>query len=70
MVFTQGDRLLSDGNVDELHRFAQAIGLPQNAFIQESEEVHYRISSEKMALAVNKGAKRLTGDEPLTPPAS
>lgn len=57
--------MITDGNLEELHKFAQSIGLKREWF-QRNAVPHYDLTPSKRALAVRKGAVE-KGSKELTP---
>lgn len=51
--------LWTDGDIKELHKFAQSIGLKRRWF-QDKMFSHYDLVPSKRELALNKGAKFIT----------
>ncbi len=60
--------MVSDLSLDELHVFAQRMGLPPKAFQDHPlrNHPHYDIPEEARALAVTLGAVEVTGRELVT----
>lgn len=54
--------LISDGDLEELHQFAQSIGLKREYF-QRSAVPHYDLTPAKRELAVKNGAIEKSGRE-------
>ncbi|HCD33311.1 MAG TPA: DUF4031 domain-containing protein [Phycisphaerales bacterium] len=52
-----------DCDLDELHRFAQSIGLKRSWAQKLRTSPHYDLTASKRALAVQAGAKELTDRE-------
>jgi hypothetical protein len=55
--------MTTDGDVEELHRFAESIGLRRSWFQARSSTPHYDLTPSKRALAVQKGAVEETVQE-------
>jgi len=63
MIITDGQYLMSDESRQELHRFAQYIGLKRDWF-QNKEIPHYEFKSRRMRnRALRAGAKFVTTRE-------
>ena len=60
MIFTDGIHLVSDNSLDELHEFAQKIGLKRKWF-QDKRLPHYDITSKRIfKISLDNGAKITT----------
>lgn len=57
--------MVTDGHIDELHQFAEKIGLRRERFQNKPGHPHYDLRPEKRALAVQLGAKEATSFELL-----
>lgn len=58
MIYTDGVHLISDTSTDELHEFAQKIGLRREWYQDHSRHPHYDLLSKKVkARALRAGAK-------------
>jgi hypothetical protein len=55
--------LATDGPIDELHRFAQSIGVPRMAFHARAKHPHYDLRAHHRALAVAAGAVEVTSKD-------
>lgn len=55
--------MMTDGPVEELHRFADKIGLRRSWFQNKPGIPHYDLSPRKRKIAVAKGAVEVTGRE-------
>ncbi len=55
--------LATDGSIDELHAFAEAIGVPRVAFHAHPRHPHYDLTPERRAVAVARGAVEVSGKE-------
>ncbi|MFW5962575.1 MAG: DUF4031 domain-containing protein [bacterium] len=55
MVYTDGVHLITDGEIEELHKFAQKIGLKREWF-QNKKKPHYDLFGGKRQKAVKAGA--------------
>jgi hypothetical protein len=63
MVYTDGTHLVSDKNEDELHAFAQNIGLKREWF-QNNKRPHYDLTTRRMSeKAIRFGAKMVTAKD-------
>lgn len=51
--------MLCDGDLEELHRFAESIGL-RRAWFQNKSTPHYDLTPNKRAAAVRAGAKEVS----------
>lgn len=60
----QSCHLTCDGNLEELHRFAESIGL-RRAWFQRSSIPHYDLTPNKRALAVRSGAEEVSTVEAI-----
>lgn len=60
--------MVSDSDLEELHAFAQALGVPRHAFQDHSHRnhPHYDIPSQLHELALERGAELVTGRELVT----
>lgn len=64
MILTDGTHLMSDASVEELHEFAQSIGLRRNWFQDHLLHPHYDLTTQRMAnKAVLCGATRVDPKE-------
>ena len=54
--------LVSDESYDELHAFAERLGMPRRAFQGD----HYDVPAELRELAIELGASAVTGRELIT----
>lgn len=54
--------LATDGDLEELHQFAESIGL-RRAWFQNRSLPHYDLTPTKRAMAVRNGAKEVTTRE-------
>lgn len=58
MIYTDGVHLISDCNQEELHHFAQKIGLKREWFQDNPRHPHYDILSNRIRrAAIRSGAK-------------
>lgn len=55
--------LFTDGDVEELHRFAAHIGMKRKWFQQDEDGGHYDLTPGRRAAALRAGAKALTRRE-------
>jgi hypothetical protein len=63
MIYTDGIHLVTDSEIEELHRFAKRLGFKRERF-QDTRFPHYDILSDgKFKLAVDLGAKFVTSRE-------
>ena len=61
MIITDGIHLGSDLSLDELHEFAQRIGLKRTWFQNHLKHPHYDLTTQRMALkAISHGAKQVS----------
>ena len=54
--------LWTNGDIEELHKFAQSIGL-QRRWFQDKTLAHYDLVPSKRRIALNKGAESITLQE-------
>lgn len=59
MVYTDGTLLVAD-TIDELHNFAQSIGMERSWFKQDPEYPYYEVWGYKLEQAMEKGAIKQT----------
>ncbi len=52
--------MVTDGHIDELHHFAERIGLRRERFQGHPSHPHYDLRPDKRALALQMGAKEAT----------
>jgi len=57
--------MTTDGDIEELHRFAERLGLKRSYFQPHATLAHYDLIPSKRALAVKFGAKEITMAEKL-----
>lgn len=58
MIYTDGIHLVSDFSVDELHKFARAVGLKRSWFQNHERYPHYDLTTNRIRnRAVKMGAK-------------
>jgi hypothetical protein len=63
MIYTDGVHLITDGERDELHDFAQSIGL-KRCWFQPKSHPHYDLTTErKKNTAIRAGAKLISPKE-------
>jgi hypothetical protein len=55
--------LATDGELEELHAFARALGVPRLAFHATAKFPHYDLRAAHRALAVAKGAIEVSSKE-------
>ncbi len=55
----------TDGDIEELHQFAEKLGLRRSHFQPHATLAHYDLIPSKRALAVKLGAKEVTTAERL-----
>jgi hypothetical protein len=61
VIFTDGTHLMTDGDLDELHRFAQSIGLRRQWFQDHRLHPHYDLTTWRMSnKAVKYGARKVS----------
>lgn len=48
MIYTDGVHLVVNGLQEELHRFAQSVGLKRKWFQDQSDHPHYDITTPRM----------------------
>lgn len=60
----QSCHLTCDGNLEELHRFAESIGL-RRAWFQRGSVPHYDLTPNKRGAAVRAGAQQVTTREAI-----
>ena len=63
MIYTDGLHLVTDGDINELHEFAQSIGLKKTWFQEKLKKPHYDIWGVMVRNAINKGAKEVSSKE-------
>lgn len=63
MIFTDGIHLVSNKDIEELHSFAEKIGLKKEWFQDHKKYKHYDLFGNKTALAISNGAKLVTARE-------
>ncbi|MFA5391733.1 MAG: DUF4031 domain-containing protein [Candidatus Omnitrophota bacterium] len=59
MILTDGHHLVSDESVDELHQFAQHIGLSRGWFQDHPDHPHYDLFGRAHSRAVQAGAQHM-----------
>lgn len=65
MIYTDGTHLVADTE-DELHRFAQALGLQRKWYQCPDSHPHYDLTTKnKSRQALDRGAKMVTAREVL-----
>jgi hypothetical protein len=57
MIYTDLIHLITDGSIDELHEFAQRIGLKREWFQNHNRHPHYDLMGSKKEAALKAGAK-------------
>jgi hypothetical protein len=62
MIYTDGIHLITDGEIFELHIFAQKIGLKKEWF-QDKKWKHYDIWNNKLKKAIQNGAIKISSKE-------
>ncbi len=62
MIYTDGTHLVTDGPLEELHEFAESIGLRREWF-QDHRHPHYDLMGAKKKLAIERGAKVVSSKE-------
>lgn len=55
--------MMTDGPIEELHQFADKIGLKRSWFQDKSGHPHYDLAPSKRATAIDYGAKSVTSRE-------
>ncbi len=55
--------LATDGDLDELHAFAERIGVPRVAFHAGARHPHYDLTPNRRTLAVEHGAVEVSSKE-------
>lgn len=61
MIYTDGIHLITDGDLEELHEFAESIGLKRKWFQNKTRRPHYDLVAViKVKMAVKSGAKLIT----------
>jgi|LSQX01.3.fsa_nt_gb hypothetical protein len=61
MIYTDSVHLITDGDQEELHQFAQSIGLKREWYQDNPRHPHYDLTSPRMAhKAVQSGVKRVS----------
>mgnify|MGYP000968235576 CR=1 FL=1 len=55
--------LITDGSNEELHTFAESIGLKRDWFQKSISGPHYDLTASKRIMAINKGAIELSDKE-------
>jgi hypothetical protein len=64
MIYTDGVHLITDGDLSELHEFAQKIGLKREWFQNKNiKHPHYDILGEIKERALENGAKVVSSKE-------
>ena len=63
MIYTDGTHLITDGPIDELHKFAKEIGLKRTWFQDHPRHPHYDIFGMKVRKAITNGAKFVSSKE-------
>lgn len=63
MIYTDLTHLITNGPMEELHEFAQSIGLKRQWFQDHNRHPHYDLMGFKKGLAVRAGAKVVTSKE-------
>ncbi len=58
MIYTDGVHLISDSSLDELHAFAEKIGLKKEWF-QDKRFKHYDIWGNKLKLTLNNEVNKV-----------
>lgn len=59
MIYTDGVHLVAD-SLDELHNFADKIGMKRSWFQYSKKHPHYDLLGSKKALAIKEGAINVT----------
>lgn len=63
-ILTDGVHLMTDGDIDELHRFAQAMGLKRAWFQDKPLHPHYDLTTKHARKrAISAGAELVTARE-------
>ena len=57
--------MITDGDLEELHQFAQALGLPRRRFQNHARHPHYDLMPASRAIAVALGAVEVSTSEML-----
>lgn len=63
MIYTDGTHLITDDPIDELHIFAEKIGLKRTWFQNHPRHPHYDIWGSKVRKAINNGAMFISSKE-------
>lgn len=63
MVGERWCHLATDGALDELHAFADAMGIPRVAFHAHPRHPHYDLTPDRRAQAVAMGAREVSSKE-------
>lgn len=63
MIYTDLTHLVTDGPIEELHEFAQGIGLKREWFQDHDRHPHYDLIGFKKGLAVRAGAEVISSKE-------
>ena len=64
MILTDGVHLISDTSEDELHAFAQKMGLKRRWFQNKPDHPHYDLTTKRaQERAIAAGAKLVTGKD-------
>ena len=64
MLYTDGIHLMSDSSIEELHTFANSIGLHRNYFHERTKgHPHYDLTNQRVKLLAKYTAKTVTTRE-------
>ena len=63
MILTDGTHLVTTGDIDDLHAFAQRIGLKREWFQDHPRHPHYDLKGHKDILAILRGAEAVSSRE-------
>jgi hypothetical protein len=64
MIFTDGIHLVAD-NIDELHSFAQSLGLKKEWFQNNLRHPHYDLTTQRARKRAIKAGARVIGNKEL-----